>query len=515
MAWSRERAPAGSPTIKIRRFSRMMAILVVVLGAAGTWAWVQSSAIVPLAPAAVLKLGTSRPGHEFALGAVGLSTEARELDTGYLSAAHYRLVRLMRLLGPSLLRIGGNSLDFSWWTSSGEPAPAWATSTVTPAYLAVLHQLLIVTGWRVLLGVDLGHFEPARAADETRYARDILGTSLAGIEIGNEPNSYPSVKVALRPSSYGVSSYLPQAETYRKALVAAAPGTAVYGPAFTVSPPWLDQIGAAGHMFTQLTQHYYPINTCPTTSPLSPQPTATGLLSPTVRAQEDEVLQTLALAGSVAGRPGRIGETNSVACGGNADASPGFAGALWSLDWALRAESSGVLGLNFHGRFGPCRSYRESPICVPGDGATNKLAEVIAQPEFYGLLAARQLEGGRFIPTRLIAPSPQPNITTWATVAPDGTVRIAIDNFATGGFPQPVVVPTSGYTDATEETLAGSSAEANSDITLGAVPVAGGGRWRPKPTIFPNVSHERSIRVIVQPASAVILSLKRQHSTNF
>ena len=102
---------------------------------------------------------------------MGLSTEASELETDHLSAAHDRLVRLMRLLGPSVLRIGGNSVDLSWWDSDGEPPPPWATSTVTPADLATLRGLLTATGWRVLLGVDLGHFEPVRAADEARYAR--------------------------------------------------------------------------------------------------------------------------------------------------------------------------------------------------------------------------------------------------------------------------------------------------------------------------------------------------------
>ena len=495
--------------MKAPRGGRVLAVLVVLLVAGGTWVWVRSAAGVQLAPTAVLRVDTSRPGNEFALGAVGLSMEARELSTGRLTADHYRLVRLMRLLGPSVLRIGGNSVDFSWWTSSSEPPPPWATNIVTPADLSVLHGLLTATGWRVLLGVDLGHFEPARAAEEARYAREILGPDLLGIEIGNEPNDYGHKLINLRPLTYSLGEYLRETEAYRQALIAATPGVAVYGPALTEENSWLVQMGATARMFTELTQHDYPIKTCSaTTSPSGLRPTAAELLTPTVREQEDQILNTLAKAGAIAGRPTRIGETNSVACPGNAAASPAFAGAMWALDWALRAASSGVTGLNFHGDPGICSADRESPICAPSYYDA-QAGEVAAQPEYYGLLAARQLKGGRFVPTRLIAPGPLPDLTTWATLAPDGTVGIAIDNMATTGLPQPVSISMSGYT-VTEEKLIGPSVEASSAISLGGAAVTGGGKWWPRPT--KPFHTRRSVRVIVRPASAVIVTLQPKRS---
>ena len=344
---------------------RVLAVLVVVLAAVCAWAWSRSTASVPLAPLAVLRVDTSRPGNVFDPGTVGLATETEELSTGRLSPRQYGLVRLMRLLGPSVLRIGGGSVDLSWWTSSGEPPPSWATNTVTPAYLSDLHGLLTATGWRVLLGVDLGHFEPTRAADEARYAREILGTGLMGIEIGNEPNGYGTKKDNLRPPNYDVSEYLHEAEAYRLDVNRYAPGVAIYGPALTQNTTWWTQMGVAASMFAELTQHYYPSNTCPSEHyRVVAPPTAEGLLSPAVRQEEDEVLQTLALAGRVAGRPTRIGETNDSTCGGTPSVSPVFASALWALDWTLRAASSGVSGLNFHGKLGVCSSHAQSPICT-------------------------------------------------------------------------------------------------------------------------------------------------------
>ncbi len=507
----RELALSRMAEIKIPHDRRVLAMFAVVLAAVCVWAWARSSAGPSLAPAAVLRVDTSRPGRAFDPGAAGLSTEAAELETDHLSAAHYPLVRLMRLLGPSVLRIGAGSVDHSWWTSSGEPPPPWAIDTVTPSDLSVLHGLLAATGWRVLLGVDLGHFEPARAADEARHAKKILGKSLLGIEIGNEPNAYSDKnrKVILRSPAYGVGEYVREAGAYRQTLRMAAPGVAIYGPALG-GIRWLAEMGAAARMFTGLTQHYYPTSTCPDASASESPPTAEGLLSPRVRLQEDEALQALARASAITGRPARIGETNSAACQGSASASPVLASALWALDWVLRAARRGMKGLNFHGNFGTCEKNSESSVCAPNHKAARN-GDVNAQPEFYGLLAARQLEGGRFVPASLIGPDPLPDLTTWATLAPDGTVRIAIDDLATAGLAQPVSIPVSGGYTATVQPLVGPSAKARSGIALGGARVTGVGQWRSRLVGLPRAG--RSFRVIVRPASAVIVTLhpKRPH----
>jgi hypothetical protein len=500
-------------------------VLVVMLVVACAWVWTRSAASVParsaagalLAPTAVLRVNTGRPGDDFEVGAVGLSTETSQLTMGRLSATNYHLVRLMRLLEPSVLRIGANSVDFSWWTSSNKPPPTWATNTVTPADLRVLRGLLSTTGWRVLLGVDFGHFEPMRAAEEARYAREILGSYLLGVEIGNEPDEYSHAKgqgkVDLRPPAYDVSEYLREAEAYRQALSAATPGVAIYGPALS-KIQWLTQMGVTARMFTEITQHYYPTTTCTAASlsqaasPSEPPPTVEGLLSPALRQQENDFLETIAQVGTIAGRPTRIGETNSISyCSESTPGSPSFASALWALDWTLRAASTGVKGLNFNNAFAACANDAQSqnPICAPNPKAANA-GDVTAQAEYYGLLAASRLEGGRFVPTSVTSPDPLPNLTTWATLAPGGTVKIAIDNLATAGSAQPVSISTSGYT-ATEEPLVGSAAEARSGISLGGAQVTGSGRWRPRSVRLSHANH--SFRVVVPPASAAIVTLHR------
>ncbi|HEX5852156.1 MAG TPA: hypothetical protein VFY36_03585 [Solirubrobacteraceae bacterium] len=485
------------------RGRRVAVVLTVMVAAVCTWLWARSTATARRVSPPILKIDTKRPGSMFDRGAVGFSTEAGELSRGRLSAAHLSLVRLMRLLGPSVIRIGGNSVDVSWWTSSGEPPPAWATSTVTPAELSVLHGLLRATGWRVLLGVNLGHFEPARAADEARVARRVLGHGLLGIELGNEPDDFGHRQFGLRPSTYGLDEYLSEAETYIEALKAAAPGVAVYGPATTQKAGWLTQMGASGRIFSEITQHYYATSTCPGKPP-AVAPTLAGLLSPAERQLEDEVLGALAAGSALSRLPTRIGETNDAACMASAAVSPVFGSALWALDWTLRAGASGVRGLNFHGNLGGvCGANPESPICAESGRAAHD-GELTAQPEYYGLLAASRLEGGRFVPTKLTSSKPLPDLTTWATLASDGTLRLALDNLAVSGGAQPISIPMSGYT-ATVESLAAASPDARRGVTLGRAHVTASGRWRAKPV---RVRHRRTLRVVLRPASAVIVTLR-------
>lgn len=484
------------------RVHHVSAVFLVIVAVAGTWVWARSTGTT--AAAATLSVETGQPGATFARGAVGLSLEAHELDSGRITSSHSRLVRLMRLLGPSVLRIGGGSVDLAWWTSNREAAPQWAMSTITPADLSNLHRLLKATGWRVLLGVNLGHFEPARAADEARNARRIFGAELAGIEIGNEPNDYAHNPPRLRSANYSLGEYLHEAGIYSQVLTAAAPGVAIAGPALTEANAWLVEMGTNAQMFTSLTQHYYPIKACgPVAQPSGLKPTAAELLSPAVRAEEDRLLGVLAGAGAQVGRSTRIGETNSVACPGNTDASPAFAGALWAFDWALRTISSGAEGVNFHGDLGICSAYTESPICALSPKAA-RVGKLIATPEYYGLLAARQLEGGRFVPTRLRGGSLS-NMTTWATVSPTGTIKIALDNFSSTGRTQPVSVATSGYV-VFEQSLSAPSIESGTHIALGGASVTASGQWRPRGARALRASH--SARVLVSPASAVILTLR-------
>ncbi len=93
---------------------------------------------------------------------------------------------------------------------AGASKPAWANTAIDEQDLAGIAALAKETGWKVLLTVNLGHYEPKAAAQEAAAAHAQLGPYLAGIEIGNEPDLFP--RKHLRPPGTGVKAYLPQAE---------------------------------------------------------------------------------------------------------------------------------------------------------------------------------------------------------------------------------------------------------------------------------------------------------------
>jgi hypothetical protein len=464
---------------------------------------------------------TVTPSHlerQFAPGAVGLSVETNQLATQNLDANHKSLVELMRRLGPGTLRIGGDSLDYSWWTSDGELPPAWATSIVTPADLVTLRALLAATGWRAILGIDLGHFEPSRAANEALVATDILGSRLLGLEIGNEPDAYADNQVKLRPSSYGVNNYLEELTAYSKAIHTVAPTVDLYGPDLSSqagpgssSQEWLSALAQdKSTPLDAITQHYYPTSYSVSSDLCkgSPLPTALDLLSPQVREQENTILQTLVDTGQMADRETRITETNTTSScdiSGGPDTSPVFASALWSLDWILRSVSAGVAGLNFHGNLGICAPDTFSPICAPSKSALNR-GQVTARPEYYGLLAARKLEGGYFVPVRISGQYPLEGLTAYATVHPHNVITLAIDNFATEGQAS-LILRVPGYEKAVSESLVAPSVNATNGVTFGRASLNSTGVIRPTEARLPRV--DGTFQIKLAPTSAVIIKLQR------
>ena len=483
-------------------------------GSASTFARHRSGFASSTSHTTVLTIAPQQTGPDFALGTVGLSVETEELGTHDLSAAHRPLVALMRLLGPGVLRIGGNSLDYSWWTSSDEPRPAWATSVVTPADLVNLRQLLAATGWRVILGVDLGHLDPTRAADEVRIAEPILGSRLLGFEVGNEPNDYGDPLVKLRPSSYSVSSYLRELATYRTAMRSVAPSIRFFGPdlGWLSWQKWLPAIISDKAMsFTSITQHYYPTsyNIAKGICKGTPVPSALELLSSQARERETTVLRTLVAASDAAQREARIDETNTTAScdtGGGPHTSPVFTSALWAFDWVLRSASAGITGINFHGAVGRCAPDTISPICASGTRATDR-GQVRPRPEYYGLLAARQLEGGHFIPVQISRDKAiEEDLTAYATVHARGVMTVAIDNVSTTTR-KLLTLNVPSYERAVGERLLAPSVDATSNVTFGNASANSGGVLQPRRARISGLHGVFQLQL--PPASAIVITLYR------
>jgi hypothetical protein len=459
-----------------------------------------------------VQIETAHPQRQIPFGSIGLSTEASELADGHLNASHRRLVSLMRMLGPAVLRIGGDSVDESWWTTGGEPVPSWATYTITPADLERLRGLLVAAGWHAVLGLGLAHFEPARAATEAAKAHSLLGDRLLAVEVGNEPNGYSGEGSThpVRPAGYGPGTYLAEFASYAHAIGQAAPGVPVIGPAVS-GTRWLSQMGAEASAFAQITDHYYYAPVGPGCTQLAPhatgtRPTVGELLARGSSQQEEETLVALRGVAALAKRPVAIDETGTGRCNGSSPSAATFASALWALDFSLRALTGGVRQLNFHGRFGVCEPENQAPLCAAGPALAAR-GQLTARPEFYGLLAAARLEGTRALRCRLSVEASEHGLSAWAGITPQGTIEVALINLATSGAPLHVRVPLRGFHSVRLLRLAAGSAYARNAVTLGGGSLPAGRRWHPRTQRLRSM--DGGFSLTLGSASAVILTANR------
>jgi hypothetical protein len=433
---------------------------------------------------------------------LGLSFESSELPAVAADAGEGDLVSLMRSLGPGLLRFGGISADTSTaWQPEG-PLPGWAQTVITPQALAELANLVRATGWRVLLTVDLGHIEAAAAAQEAQQARTLLGGSLVGIAIGNEPDRY--IPDGLRPVGWTLATYLSEAETYRDAIATAAPGVPIVGPDTSTGQPALPWLSgtASGEHPALLTEHFYPLSSCETV-----KPTLSDLVSPLTRAHETAVLAQLASISETSGVSLRIDETNDVSCHGQAGVSNVFASALWALDYVTRAMTSGVVGLNFHDLIDEPFGY--SPLVADG---TQELADgaLHANPEWYALLATHELLGDR--PVQASVMDGPRSLTTSAFLSPGGNLHVVLDNFApTGVAPATIRLRVPALFRAGPILrLTAPGLRATSGVTLGGEEVASAGTWSPTPRLQRASSGEAgTFELTLPPSSAALVTLYR------
>jgi len=390
---------------------------------------------------------------------IGLSFEASILASPALTSGN--LAQYLKTLGPGVMRFGGNFVDTTFWTAKGEKAPSWAVTTLTPADLTRLKQLAQASGWKVILGVNLKHPDPARAADEAAHAKSILGAALMAIEIGNEPNYYPGYSPAKLWSDY---------QRYRKAINQAAPGVGLVGPETGSAPAAVTYLQdfakrEQGNVdLFALTTHFYPACARNTTV------TIADLLSPAFHDKIKARAQILVDAAGPLKIPAIMDEANSVSCEGEDGVSDVYASSLWAVDDELLIASMGIRGEYFHSAIAKCGAPKPfykayTPFCAPSD-ADAAAGRLRAQPEYYGLLMLQQVGTGTFVP---LANSDTGTLRAYAVR--NGTrLRLVLDNLqdpASNGNRTVTVHLGAAYTQGDFLRLTGPALNAKSGISLG------------------------------------------------
>ena len=464
-AWRRSRFFRGDVTVV-----SVVVVLILTFALAGAGRG-SDDPLPSVAGAATVTVDTSATSVTVPAGFVGLSLEYPAVsayagsDPSSLDPVFLQLVRNLAPGQPPVLRIGGNSADRTWWPVAGVSRPAGVTFDLDRQWLGVTRALAQRLGAHLILGVNLEQDTPQLAAAEASALIDGVGRqSVRALELGNEPDLYSAFPwyrsaghaVFGRPRSYDESAYIRDFD----GLTGALPSVPLAGPSLS-GRQWTQGLGqflAAEPHLGLVTLHRYPLQICLTPSTSARYPTIARLLSPaTSIGLADSFAPYVALA-HAHGLSLRVDELNTVSCGADPAVSKSFASALWALDTLFELARAGVSGVNVH-TF-PGAGYELFKI-THADGRWR----ASVAPEYYGLLmfARATPPGSRLVNVGVAAGG---TVHTWATRAPDGTVRVVLTN--EGSSPRTLAVRVPGRSvEATLTRLTAASASATTGVTLG------------------------------------------------
>ena len=444
-------------------------------------------------------VNTATPGTQIPATFLGFSHELSELlplmgPPGNTNPIYRQLVKNLMSYGggPLIVRIGGNSTD-----KTGEP---------TAGIVGPMEQLYQDIGAKFTLGVNLGADNVQLATDQAQaYVSGMPAGSLLAIEIGNEPDLYH--ENGDRPSTYTFADFFADFATWRAAILPLLPqGVKLMGPSWASTsslsnlPAFLQQEESS---LSIVSQHYYAGDQC------------NGKTNPPDYLLQDSAATkgAAAVASSVQlthqdGLPFRMGEMNSIACGGETGVSDIFASALWASDTIFEFANVGVDGVNFH--TGNGGGYA---LFVFNETTTANVTTYAVQsirPEYYGLLFFQQAtaNSASLLPVTLTTMA---NLKAWATIDSNGTIRIALinkDESAEGT----VAISLAGFGAGTITRLTAPSYQATTGITLGGQTFDGSTDGTAQGTAYGETVEASGgvYTVAIAPTSAALLTFKAQ-----
>jgi len=347
---------------------------------------------------------------------VGLSYSKEKMLGTLFTGSNSSLIGVLQRLGPSILRIGGSSVDQSVWQPNGSGGQQGYVATKDVDNLA---DFLNGTGWSCLYGVNLagaikGATTPGMAADEIAYVAEKLGPALVGVEIGNEPDLYGNPGHLLADYDWSFDKFLSLWNEFRTAIVRDTPGVAITGPADGGTPTgWTIPFGkvVTNRNINLLTQHHYQ------GSAKWPTSTVEELLLPDPHLINDLAnLNSFSAANRI---PFRISECNSYDHNSprKVNISSTYATALWGLDFMFTCALGGAAGVNFMAG-GDSNGY--SPI----RNGSDQVVQIC--PLYYAMLMFTLAGTGTLLETQLSVGGL--NVTGYAVESPAGGMNLIVIN---------------------------------------------------------------------------------------
>ena len=429
----------------------------------------------------LVTVSASALGAPIPAGFVGVSLEYRTVSGAERSGRRGNdlvLAQLIRNLAPGqtpVVRIGGDSSDWTWWPVRGLHKPRGITYNLSPAWVAAARELARSTHARLILGINLEADDPRIAATESEQLIAGIGRPhIAALEIGNEPELYPALPwyhtrarapVFGRPPTYDLGDYAAEFARFADAI----PAVPLAGPS-TGADAWIAGIGkliAADPGLRMVTFHAYALNPsgdayrghdCSTPLGDPAHPTVPALLASFASQGLMAAVSPYVAIAHSHGLPFRVDEMNAVTCAGTPGVSDTSAAALWVLNALFTLARAGVDGVNIH-------TWRHS------DGKLFDFHHVggrwvgAVRPEYYGLLlfARAAPAGSRLLPTEQPTAGP---VQSWAVLAPDGNTHVVLINDSLTHVRWVLVRPPVPGGPAELERLEAPSAYARTGVTL-------------------------------------------------
>jgi hypothetical protein len=429
--------------------------------------FVQSFAGAVSGDEATITVGAKQHGPGFTADNIGVSFEATDLADPRLDPDDSNLDEQLTSLGSPALRFGGNALDRrTFWTSEGEEPKHDEKVTVTPDDLKRLKKLVDATGSSVTIGIPLGTYDPERGADMAAHAVDILGDSLSGLAIGNEPNGYTVDDVpggAVRGKGWNKEKYVGQLEAYAKAIHAKRPEAPIIGPD-VYDGAWMTAfLDSDVKNKTALAQHWYQLYDCDSSKVPGRGPQAPNLIVPLAKEAAKKNLGIGKSKADAADLPLWLEETGPTSCPGTNDTSLTNASALWAADYTMYAATLGVERMAMHSMLGACNGGAPmSLICDPADHGDRSNSFQV-RPNMLGLRLLVPSVGGEFTSTDVTGGG---NMSAYTVVKNDGrtlvtTVINANDATSVGGNPVTLSMP-SGFSVSSASQVYGESNDVKS-----------------------------------------------------
>jgi hypothetical protein len=424
-----------------------------------------------------LVLRPDRLGNRIAPDFTGLSYESAQLgNPNFFAGDNAGLIGFVQRLGKQgILRIGGNTSEYCYWTPDSDKKPATPLPggvvdpdkghkapppvNITPQAILNLKDFLDATGWNLIHGLNMGTGTAEAAAAEAAYVMDVIGTRVIAFQLCNEPDLFS--KNGIRKPDYAFDQYSEEWRHFYDTIKAKTPSAPFAGPDTAFNNTWLAPFARKFKKEVRfISQHYYAEG-----PPTDPSMTIERLLSPNPKLEDE--FKGMRETVKETGLPFRLAETNSCYSAGKAGVSDTFAASLWGADLMYQLAFEGGMGINFHG--GGYGWY--TPIAGTRDTG------FLARPIYYGMLLFAEAGPGQLVEVDAQGVDQAPLLMAYGIKSDSGALRTAIFNKNGDGKVRLTLDPGQAAARAKLLWLRAPRIDDATDVTFGGAPVGANGAW--------------------------------------